>query len=252
VIRRTRTVQHSARSVVGRLADEDPRKIPVLIIVRDRLTSLARLVERLERSGQERIVLVDNASTYPPLLEYLAASKHEVVFTQRNDGPSSPWRSGLVSGISGRFVVTDPDVYPDAGCPDDYIPALVDALDDLRPRSVLKVGMSIRVDDLPLNEVAQSMVVWEVPRFWQRTLGVGRRGETLYDAFVDTTFALYSPGSPHDAGCAKAARIGPPYQLRCDPWYEDPLELSDEERYYCLHANQASNWAKSVRRVAKF
>jgi len=213
---------------------------------------MVRLVERLEMAGQERIVFVDNDSTYPPLLDYLAKSPHRVVMTGRNDGPSSPWRSGLVSEVSGRFMVTDPDLYPDDSCPDDFISVLVEALDALRHRSVVKVGMGLRIDDLPTGEIAQSVRDWELPRFWQRTIGNGHRGEVWYDAFVDTTFAIYSPGAIHDAGCAKAARLGPPYLMRCGPWYENPLQLSDEERYYCMRASSASNWAKHVRQLAKF
>jgi hypothetical protein len=41
---------------------------PVIIIVRDRLKPLALLVDWLERAGAQRLVLLDNDSTYPPLV----------------------------------------------------------------------------------------------------------------------------------------------------------------------------------------
>jgi hypothetical protein len=225
----------------------DPATFPVFIIVRDRVTTLAKLVASLERAGQQRIVLVDNSSTYPPLLEYLAKTPHEVVRTGRNDGPSSPWTSGLVGATSTRYMVTDPDLYPDPICPPDFVAALSEALDTLGPRGVAKIGMGLRIDDLPPTSIGDSVRAWEQPRFWQRTVGHGRRGELWYDAFVDTTFAIYQPRTIYDAGGARAARLGPPYLMRCDPWYEQPETISDEERYYCMHASSASNQAKHMR-----
>jgi hypothetical protein len=212
---------------------------------------MARLVERLEHAGQERIVFVDNSSTYPPLLDYLGVSPHRVVRTGRNDGPSSPWTSGLVAATSGRFIVTDPDLRPDDACPNDFVAALVEALDTLRSRGVVKIGMGLRIDDLPETSIAQSVREWELPRFWQRTMGQGNRGEVWYEAFVDTTFAVYSPQAKYDAGCATAARLGPPYLMRCDPWYERPESISDEERYYCERASSASNQAAHMRRLLR-
>lgn len=221
-------------------------KIPIFIIVRDRITSLRRLVERLEDAGQERIILIDNSSSYPPLLEYLSSCRHKVVRTGRNDGPSSPWTSRLVRDVPGRFVVTDPDLYPAEDCPRDFMAALNDCLTSLAPSGVVKVGMGLRIDDLPSNPVADSVRKWEA-KFWSDPIGSGSRGETWYRAPVDTTFALYLPHQRYDAGCASAARLGDPYLLRCDPWYEDPAALSEEERYYVTHASPSSNWATAVR-----
>jgi hypothetical protein len=223
--------------------------IPVFIICRDRVTTLSKLVARLERAGQTRIVLVDNSSTYPPLLDYLSSTTHNVLRTGRNDGPSSPWTSGLVSSCDGPFIVTDPDLVPDDSCPDDFVAALVDALDVLKPRGIVKVGMGLRVDDLPPTSIGNSVRDWEAPRFWTRVIGHGPRGEPWYDAAVDTTFAIYKPHARYDAGCAKAVRLGPPYLMRCDPWYERPESISDEERYYCEHADRASNQAAHMRRL---
>ena len=64
--------------------------VPIIINCRDRLGSLVELVDYLERAGQDRIYLLDNDSAYPPLLEYLAHSPHEVVRLGRNAGRLSP------------------------------------------------------------------------------------------------------------------------------------------------------------------
>ena len=47
------------------------KQYPVIITVRDRITYLKKLLLWLENAGQHEIWLCDNASTYPPLVEFL-------------------------------------------------------------------------------------------------------------------------------------------------------------------------------------
>ena len=49
---------------------KDFRKIPIIINNFNRLTYLKDLIFFLEKNGYVNIVVIDNASTYPPLLEY--------------------------------------------------------------------------------------------------------------------------------------------------------------------------------------
>ncbi len=70
---------------------------PIIINVRDRLEALRDLVDWLERAGQEDIWLCDNASTYEPMVDYLASSPHNVV---RNAIPGMPVR---IRAINSRI-----------------------------------------------------------------------------------------------------------------------------------------------------
>ena len=58
--------------------------LPIFINCRDRVTPLRDLVAWLERAGHQRIILVDNDSTYEPLLEFYEQSPHEVVRLGQN------------------------------------------------------------------------------------------------------------------------------------------------------------------------
>ena len=59
----------------------DHRQVPVIINSFNRLGSLRRLVGWLLRAGQQKIVIIDNASRYQPLLDYLRwASQCELVY----------------------------------------------------------------------------------------------------------------------------------------------------------------------------
>lgn len=210
---------------------------PVFIPVRDRVTPLRRLVDWLERAGQQEIWLIDNLSTYEPVLEYLSSSRHHVVRCDYNFGHRSPWLTGSVQRYAHRrfFVVSDPDVVPDDACP-------LDALDHFRVllerySDVDKVGFGLRIDDLPSTyPLAEDVRRWEA-RFWSREVESG-----VFRADIDTTFALYRPlDRRHDEG--RALRTGAPYVARHTPWYVDASNLSDEEAYYRAHADSTlSNW----------
>ena len=98
-----------------------PATTPVFILCRDRLTPLQELVGWLESAGFEEIRLLDNDSAYPPMVEYLAASPHEVMSLGRNVGKHALWLDRRFDRLIDRrpFVYTDPDVVPDADCPRD-------------------------------------------------------------------------------------------------------------------------------------
>jgi len=56
----------------------------------------------------------------------------------------------------------------------------------------------------------------------------------VFDAPLDTTFALYRP-SPTFA--LPALRTGPPYVASHLPWYQNLEDLPDDEQYYMAHAD---------------
>ena len=211
-------------------------QFPVIINVRDRLDPLRQLVEWLQAAGQQELYLLDNASTYPPLLEWLDQTRHTVVRSERNFGHRGPWLSGLVPrlGHDRCFVVTDPDVVPDEDCPLDALQHFRALFDEVP--IVDKVGFGLRIDDLPdHNEHKAQIIAWE-HRFWEREVV-----PDAYGAAIDTTFALYRPGRGH--WYLNSLRTGPPYVARHLSWYIDSANLSEEQRYYRQHADPlTSNW----------
>ena len=122
------------------------KQYPVIITVRDRLTCLKELLDWLETAGQNEIWLCDNASTYPPLVEFLRTTKHHVVYNNYNLGHRAPWLSGLVPelGQDRFFIISDPDVVPDKNTPKDVFKFFEDAF--LMNPKIDKVGFSLRID----------------------------------------------------------------------------------------------------------
>lgn len=214
-------------------------KIPVFIICRDRLLGLQRLMAFLQQcSGVSDIFLVDNASTYSPLLGFLAGCKH-VVRLETNEGPYGVWRKNLLPKDQ-EYVVTDSDVVPDERCPKDVVQHLGNLLPMHWGR---KAGLGLRIDDLPDHYSRKNEVIaWETP-FWQRQLSPG-----VFDAPIDTTFARYrvTPGGPRFVW--QAVRTGPPYVAQHLSWYEDSAHPTDEALYYRVHVDpRFTSWERPGR-----
>ena len=200
------------------------RQYPVIITVRDRLSCLQRLLSWLEEAGQKDVWLCDNGSSYPPLVEFLKTTNHHVVFNKFNLGHRAPWLSGLVPQLGNEkyFIVSDPDVVPDENTPSDVFEIFEHMLHS-NPK-IDKVGFSLRIDDLPDHFIHKSDVItWET-QFWQEVYWPG-----FYKAPIDTTFAMYRPGLGHQNG--NSLRSAPPYTARHLPWYQDFVNLSEEDEY---------------------
>ncbi len=214
----------------------------MFIPCRDRLTPLLDLISWLERVGQRTIYLLDNDSSYPPLLAYYQKTEHHVIYLKENLGPYALWQADLIEalGITGRYIVSDPDIVPTAECPGDAIEVMSDALDRFPDR--VKAGFGLKMDDLPDHYPLKSSVLgWEF-QFWTHELAPG-----LYDASIDTTFALYRAGVPFSYG--PSVRTGAPYLARHVPWYENPAQRSAEDAYYHDHVDaSATHWTRQHER----
>lgn len=211
------------------------RTVPVIINCRDRVSCLRRLVAWLEDAGHENIVLLDNASTYPPLLEYLGRCGHRVERLDRNLGHTALWQAAaLERSIREQwFVYSDPDVVPDESCAPDLVARLREILE--RNQGSVKAGPALRTDDLPDHYHLKAHVIEHERQFYGNPLG-----PDLYQSFIDTTFAVYRPGTPYSHGPALRSTR---YRARHLAWYLDSNALDDEEIYYRTHADsRISHW----------
>lgn len=206
-------------------------KIPVFINNRNRLTFLKKLVDWL-RLRCFSIVILDNNSDYPPLVDYYKTVDLEVVYLHENLGNTALYKWGGHLDSPGKyFIYTDSDVLPKEDCPVD----LIDHLLFLKKKYQMcsKVGTSLETNDIPDFYPFKSEVLdWEA-KFWSKDMG------DHYVADVDTTFAIYdkssSAGVSHEI--TGAIRTKRPYVVRHLPWYVDVKNLNEEERWYVKSAD---------------
>lgn len=209
--------------------------IPVMVICRDRVEPLRELVAWLETEGMTNLHLIDNHSTYPPLLEFLESTRHSVVRLGRNVGHTSPWLPELDHLRRGAFVVSDCDVVPDPGS-HGAVKHFADLLN--RYRSTVKVGFGLHIDDLPEHyDRREEVLAWE-SQFWERPLA-----DEVYMAPLDTTFALYRPRTPYTLG--PSLRTGGRFMARHEPWYQDSSDITEDLAYFQSRAGASTTWGAS-------
>ena len=220
------------------------KEIPIVINNFNRLTHLSALIAFLERSGFKKIIIIDNGSTYGPLLEYYATTRHEVVRDGANYGHLALWKNGLYQRLKWNyFVYTDSDVLPVKECPENFLTHFKKVLD--AHFHLDKVGFGIVIDDLPDSFALKEKVINHEKRFWKNEVD-----ENVFDAPIDTTFALYKPFSTLKFGevyTLAAYRLGFPYVVRHLPWYVDSDNLSEEEQYYVEHSNNSSGISQQIK-----
>ena len=221
------------------------RDTPIHVTNRDNLDrGFRRLVAWLRQAGHGNITVIDNGSTWPPLLAFYDKSPElNVLRLTTNMGPYAFWHLGMQVQQAAPFVVTDPDVVPAVACPSDLVERMLWAMETL-PATPCKVGPSLRVDNLPAHyRLHKEVVAWE-SQWWQRTVTVGE-SVVAYDALIDTTFALYKAGSGSWPSEGTHYRLAPPYELEHVPWYEDSRHPSEEAAYYREHIDtQWTHWTK--------
>ena len=220
---------------------DDIHKIPILINSFNRLTTLKALIASLEARGYKSIYILDNKSTYPPLLEWYRTTPYEVIYLPENLGFKALWRHKPTRKrfTNDYYILTDADVVLDKDCPDDLIERMYDLLKNHYPYA-FKIGPSIRIDDLPDHyDRKQEVLAWEKRFFEQPTAH-----DQLYRAPIDTTFALYRPRiGLSRRPSLEAYRMAAPYQIVHCPWYEDSKHPTEEETYYKSHCVHVTAWS---------
>lgn len=215
---------------------KDLSQIPVVINNRNRLTYPLMLIDWLERAGMKNIIIIDNASSYPQLLEFYRKTPYRVIRLSENIGPLAIWWCDELKSITENFYIyTDPDVLPDHSPELNVIQLMYDGL--RKNLTIDKIGYALRIDDLPDHfALKEDVIKWE-KQFWLNEVN-----DRFFRAPVDTTFAMYAPYARGGGECT-AFRTKPPFVAKHLPWYEDSAHPDDESVYYRTHAAaQNSHW----------
>ena len=219
-----------------RILDNGVSSIPIIINNYNRYSAFIKLVDWLSSAGFVNIIVLDNQSTYPPLLEYYKNNTHfKLVRLGGNFGHMALWDTGYYKNIrNGYYCYTDPDVFPVNECPTRLVTHLLELL--WRYPKVLKAGPGLRLTDIPDSYAQKEKVLeWE-SKYWACPVE-----QEVYNAAIDTTFALYRPRVLHDT-TTPALRTGEPYVMHHSPWYEDSNSLSEEEIFYRATKTQGISW----------
>ena len=208
------------------------------------LESTRKMAEFFVECGHEPVI-VDNCSTYPPLLKWLETCPYKVVSTkgiQLSTFNRFVWEiPGLLDDIENFYGVTDCDLGFE-GVPKDFCEVLSNHIE--RTPGILKCGLSIRLADLPDNAYANRYKEAEKNN-WSQQDQYG-----FYGIPVDTTFSVMSkercnslekmwrPSGDNvpetfldNSFFYRSHRSPEPYTVKHIQWYADINNLNDEQIY---------------------
>lgn len=213
--------------------------VPVIIPAFNTVTYVRDTVRQLRERGVRRIRIIDNASTYGPMLEYLAAPEDgvEVLRLGSNKGPRHVLLDKrMFDDLPEVFCVTDPDLLFNAEMPTDFLEQLLDVTERM---AVGKAGLaldisepaSMRPESFRIGDKDWQIWNWEA-QFWRTPVGSTRGGNIAYSASIDTTFALYNKKFFNPENFVEAVRVGGRFTCKHRPWYRDSGLNAEEENFY--------------------
>lgn len=221
--------------------------IPILINNFNRLDLLQQQIEwLLTLDGNPSIIIVDNQSDYPPLLDFYKKIDHPKV--QVVDLKFNSWRLGaayLAKKLNHfkNVIITDSDLLPYPNTPTDILPHLVKLMEKYPEYN--HIGLSLEIEDLPDDTPMKAKVYRHESQFWSPHTAC--LNDEVYVAGIDTTFAMYRPDSKILA-TTPALRTVRPYTLQHVDWYLTPEEYSEEYQYYLSNCKSFATWATQLKK----
>lgn len=229
----------------------------VFINNRDLLTWPRAMADLLAKQGHKPIIL-DNASTYGPLLRWYNSGNYQVIRLD-NLGPRALWKiKGYAKMLREPYCYTDPDL-DISSIPPDWPDVLLAGAEKWGQ----KCGFSLDETRIPKDNPAWVLDEFikypdgDHPKRWGKKLEAKLNGRTYYRYPIDTTFALYLPHWTGHPERVCGTRAGRPYTARHLPWHIvlkvneiDPalqVALNDELCYYYDNASPDSTTAGRLR-----
>jgi hypothetical protein len=225
-------------------------KIPVIIINRDLVTWPSKMVEAIKTfDSVGDIIIVDNQSTYEPLLKWYKTNPCDIVYSKFN-GQSSPWDMNIPEKMGySYYVVSDPDLDL-SETPKDCLVHLKNKLESHTEYD--RIGLSLSNYDVSDRSPYHSHLKTWYNNYWKpESINDGLLTQQLFD----TTFGIYHIDR-HFSG--KSCCADKPYSAKHIPWEITHEELYDlkninpEFFYYLQHATPSTSYKAFVNFKAIF
>lgn len=218
--------------------------VPVVIPSFNQLYYIQNTIKQLERFDLKKFIILDNGSTYPPLLKWFEKIDIPVVIDLSNPGPRNFFiNQNIWNILPNYFIVTDPDLQYNHKTPNTLLKDLIEISELMKWP---KIGLAL--DTSEENKMVPMVREWEKD-YWQLKIATTKYGDPIYLAKTDTTFSLYNkkfvsrPGVlAWDADFFTCPRIAGNFTCKHWGWYyEKPVPKKEEEFY----KNTATHWSST-------
>lgn len=213
-----------------------PGKVPVLVPCFNNPTYCDSMYRQLIHLGFEDITFVDNKSTTEEMNAWLKEVAKEGVKVERLDRNLGPRKSifseGRLQRLRRWFCVTDPDLEFNDLLPKNFLEILGETLVRW---DFAKVGFALdisrrdhmRPGKFKIGDNTYTITEWE-DKFWRNRIGFTSGGDSVYEALVDTTFALYDLQKFNIEKFLYAVRVAGRFTAIHKPWMTKDY-LSEKE-----------------------
>ncbi len=224
--------------------------IPIFVISFNRLWCLQPCIEALCKLGEEvTLIVIDNGSSYPPLLSYLKALEKkgiEVYYRKPLKSIRNLYGS-IIESVNLWFKSHEASFYGICDCDivlENPSPTYLQTFTDLLKEkpTIQAVGCILRIDDIPDYYPLKATVLKRHKRFTTSPLHT-KEHVTFVEAPIDTTFAIYR-SSYRKAGVTKAAiRLCGNFQAKHLDWYINPNDMMEDQILYLKGSTKSvSHW----------
>lgn len=219
-------------------------KIPVIINNKNLITWPKKMVEDLKSFDNiGDIIIVDNESSYEPLLEWYSTNPCEIIYS-KNFGQSSPWNNMIPEKRSFEYyVVTDSDLDL-SETPKDCLNVLLEKI--MSHKEYDRIGLSLCNYDVSVNSPYHyHLKTWAYHNWNDDDVFDG----LLTKQIIDTTFGMYHI-ERNRSGSSCSTNF--PYSAKHIPWeitWDEILDLKNknyEFYYYLKNATGASSYRNFI------
>lgn len=220
-------------------------KIPIIINNRNLLTWPSKMVEICKTFDEVgEVIIVDNESTYEPLIEWYKTNPCEIIYS-KNNGQSCPWVIDIPQRLGSKYyVVSDPDLDL-TDTPKDCLLYLKEKMEKYQEYS--KIGLSLYNWEVPENSPYHHFLkTWSIVNWDINSVVDG----LLKNQLIDTTFGMYDLDKGPISG--KNCSTYKPYSARHIPWeitndvIRDMNNKNFEYFYYLSNATTASSYKQFI------
>jgi len=220
-----------------------PDDVPIIIPTFNTPTYLKSMIDQLEERGWTNVIICDNDSTYPPMVDLLdkLSNNYHVVLWGKNLGPRVYTENkDICSRMPKYFILTDPDLLFNKKMPITAINKMKRILDMY---GVSKAGLAIDIDSPDeIKRFSNPRGVESEERInWSRKIDKYFEKDDLYSAPIDTTFSLYNRDQflseinyvPLRMTCnTSAIRMAGRFTCQHMGYWEDTPLTAEEEEFY--------------------
>lgn len=209
--------------------------IPFFIIAYNQYTYVRDMVNQIVRLGGRNINVIDNASTFVPLLDYYDNEyKYNLIRMEKNYGHLVFEEKEVEAQMGSVYFITDPDLLFNRNLPYNYTQVLYDISVEKEAR---KVGFAINIQGEQMRDEFKGGTEWE-RQFWNNPEKSDLYPALeMYNAPIDTTFTLVNRNFD---GRWRWIRVAGDFTCEHRPWLKGFGEELAEGEYEAVRTNNIS------------